>query len=79
MTDILLYLKKHHNFYFIIVIYLMSSKKSGSQILEEKVIKLDTKNQNLKNKKIYFDSDWTEVKIGYDENTWVGFVEIISE
>ncbi|MEI7918955.1 MAG: hypothetical protein WCH65_01745 [bacterium] len=35
--------------------------------------------QTLKNKKIYFDSDGTEIKIGYDEQTGVGFVEIISE
>jgi len=37
------------------------------------------KKQNLKNKKIYFDSDWTEVRIGYDQETWIGFVEIISD
>ncbi len=35
--------------------------------------------QNLKNKKIYFDSDGTEVKIGYDEETGTGFVELITE
>ncbi|MEI6671992.1 MAG: hypothetical protein WCL02_01135 [bacterium] len=34
--------------------------------------------QKLNNKKIYFDSDGTEIKIGYDEKTGVGFVELIS-
>jgi len=32
-----------------------------------------------KNKKIYFNSDGTEIKIGYDDETGVGFVEIVSE
>ena len=35
--------------------------------------------QNLKNKKIYFDSDGTQIKIGYDDTTGIGFVEISSE
>lgn len=35
--------------------------------------------QTLNNKKIYFNSEWTEIKIGYDENTSIWFVEIISE
>ena len=35
--------------------------------------------QNIKNKKIYFDADGTEIKIGYDEETGIGFVEIIKE
>ena len=41
--------------------------------------KIETQKQNLNNKKIYFDSDGTEIKIGYDEQTGVGFVEIIKE
>ena len=45
---------------------------------EEKII-MDSTKQNLNNKKIYFDSDGTEIKIGYDDQTGVGFVEIISE
>lgn len=36
-----------------------------------------TDKQNISNKKIYFDSDGTEIKIGYDEKTGIGFVEII--
>ena len=36
-----------------------------------------TQIQNLKNKKIYFDADGTEIKIGYEEQTGAGFVEII--
>ncbi len=50
-----------------------------SQPNSDKYVIIDNKKQNLKNKKIYFDSDWTEVKIGYDEETWIGFVEIISD
>ena len=42
-------------------------------------ITLDTNQQNLKNKKIYFDSDGTQIKIGYDDTTGIGFVEITSE
>ncbi|MFA6256655.1 MAG: hypothetical protein WC606_05795 [Candidatus Absconditabacterales bacterium] len=44
------------------------------EIKEEKITL-----QNLKNKKIYFDTDGTEIKIGYDEKTGIGFVEIIAE
>ena len=55
-----------------------SNKKIKLPLLEEKII-LDIRSQSLKNKKIYFDSDWTEVKIGYNEETWIGFVEIISD
>lgn len=46
---------------------------------EEKIILHTTPKQNLNNKKIYFDSDGTEIKIGYDDQTGIGFVEIISE
>lgn len=42
-------------------------------------IMLDSSKQNIKNKKIYFDADGTEIKIGYDEEKGTGFVEIISE
>ena len=35
--------------------------------------------QNLNNKRIYFDSEGSEIKIKYDETTGLGFVEIISE
>ncbi|EKD25095.1 MAG: hypothetical protein ACD_80C00118G0004 [uncultured bacterium (gcode 4)] len=48
----------------------------GEEIYQEK-IHLHTNKQNLNNKKIYFDSDGTEIKIWYDEETGVGFVEII--
>ncbi len=44
---------------------------------DEKTVSLNVPKQNLKNKKIYFDSDGTEIKIGYDKETGVGFVEII--
>ncbi len=54
----------------------MTAKKEYQH--QEQVV-LDTKTQNLKNKKIYFDSNWTEVKIGYDEEKGIGFVEIVSE
>ncbi|AHB41854.1 hypothetical protein P148_SR1C00001G1076 [candidate division SR1 bacterium RAAC1_SR1_1] len=57
----------------------MSSNSDNPQILSEEKIVLDTKTQSLKNKKIYFDSDGTEVKIGYDDETGIGFVEIISD
>jgi len=43
---------------------------------EEKII-LHPNKKNLNNKKIYFDSDGTEIKIGYDDETGVGFIEII--
>ncbi len=40
-------------------------------------IVLYTPKQDLRNKKIYFDANGTEVKIWYDDETGVGFVEII--
>lgn len=46
---------------------------------DEKTVSLDAPKKNLKNKKIYFDADGTEVKIGYDEETGTGFVELITE
>jgi len=55
------------------------SDNTPSYKKDEKAVSLDVPKQNLKNKKIYFDSDGTEIKIGYDEQTGVGFVEIISE
>jgi len=45
--------------------------------LSENEVILNSKKQKISNKKIYFDSDGTEIKIGYDEKTGVGFVEII--
>ncbi|MEI6774603.1 MAG: hypothetical protein WCL18_07650 [bacterium] len=42
-------------------------------------IKFHSAQQNIKNKKIYFDSNGTEIKIGYDDETGIGFVELISE
>lgn len=57
----------------------MSQHKNIIVPLSEEKIILDTKTQCLKNKKIYFDSDWTEIKIGYDEEKWIGFVEIVSD
>lgn len=35
--------------------------------------------QKLQNKKIYFDADNTQVNIGYDAETWVGFVQLTKE
>jgi|GEM_PF-2767043 len=43
----------------------------------EEKITIDSTKQNISNKKIYFDSDGTEIKIGYDDQTGVGFIEII--
>ena len=40
-------------------------------------IDIDGSKKNLANKKIYFDSEWSEIKIGYEDETGVGFVEII--
>lgn len=45
----------------------------------ENTISLNIQKQKISNKKIYFDTDGTEIKIGYDEQAGVGFVEIISE
>ena len=45
----------------------------------EKEIILNSTKQKISRKKIYFDSDGTEIKIGYDEKTGIGFVELISE
>lgn len=58
--------------------YIITIKMDVKDWYDQK-IELDNHKQNLKNKKIYFDSDGTEIKIGYDEQTWVGFVEIISD
>ena len=55
---------------------------TGSEIPEknnDSNIHLYSEQQNLKNKKIYFDSNGTEIKIGYDDETGIGFVELISE
>ncbi|MCX6824958.1 MAG: hypothetical protein NTY80_01925 [candidate division SR1 bacterium] len=52
-----------------------NKKNSGDS---KKIVVRDIK-QNINNKKIYFDSDGTEIKIGYDEETGVGFVEIIGK
>lgn len=63
----------------------MHMKASTKKIITESKkgskdkISLHTQKQNLSNKKIYFDSDGTEIKIWYDEETGTGFVEIISE
>ena len=57
----------------------MSSNINNSELVSDKKIVLDDNKQNLKNKKIYFNSDGTEIKIGYDDETGVGFVEIITE
>jgi len=44
---------------------------------EEKIVL--TNPQKIQNKKIYFEAEWTQVKIGYDEATGVGFVQLIKE
>lgn len=46
---------------------------------DENTVSLNSPKQKIPNKKIYFDSDGTEVKIGYDEETGTGFVELITE
>ncbi len=51
---------------------------SNKKISEEKII-IDNTHQKIANKKIYFDSDKTEIKIGYNEEIGIGFVEFISE
>lgn len=55
----------------------MKKKASSNDISSENEIILTTSKQNLKNKKIYFDSEGTHIEIGYDDTTGVGFVEII--
>jgi len=55
------------------------TEKSLSYPKSNKNVALNVPKQNISNKKIYFDSDGTEIKIGYDEQTGIGFVEIISE
>jgi hypothetical protein len=46
--------------------------------VSEEQLTIDIPKQKFKNKKIYFDSDGTEIKIGYDEKTGIGFVEVIA-
>ena len=46
---------------------------------DEVAIISDPNKPTLNNKKIYFDAEWTQVKIGYDEVTGVGFVQLIRE
>jgi hypothetical protein len=57
----------------------MTYSSQASPTSSQEKVTLDTKKQNLKHKKIYFDSDGTEIKIGYDDETGIGFVEIISD
>jgi hypothetical protein len=56
---------------------MISSNSKDSELISDKKIVLNENKQNIKNKKIYFNSDGTEIKIGYDDETGVGFVEII--
>lgn len=56
----------------------MSTTQQGDKN-EESTIVLDGSHQTIANKKIYFDPEGAEVKVGYDQTTGVGFVEIISE
>ncbi len=51
----------------------------STHTMPENEIILNSTKQKISNKKIYFDSDGTEIKIGYDEKTGIGFVELISE
>ncbi|MCX6824138.1 MAG: hypothetical protein NT085_03340 [candidate division SR1 bacterium] len=46
---------------------------------DEVTILSDTDKPTLNNKKIYFDAEGTQVKIGYDEATGVGFIQLIKE
>ncbi len=55
----------------------MKKQTSSNDISSENEIILTTSKQKLKNKRIYFDSEWTHIEIGYDDVTGVGFVEII--
>ena len=56
----------------------MTTEKNIDVSNENNLI-LHNKKQNISNKKIYFNADGTEIKIGYDDETGVGFVEIISD
>ena len=57
----------------------MTTSPINDKTSEEKITINNIKQKNIANKKIYFDSDGTEVKIWYDNETGVGFVEIISD
>ena len=54
-----------------------SKQPSDKDNSSSNAIDINTPKQNLNNKKIYFNSDGTEIKIGYNDETGVGFVEII--
>ena len=58
-------------------LFIQDMTDTRSQSTEEQIALSDK--QNLQNKKIYFDADGTQVKIGYDEETGVGFVQLITE
>lgn len=64
---------------FYIIGDLQMTDNTPSYRTDEKTGSLNVPKQNLKNKKIYFDSDGTEIKIGYDDETGTGFVELITE
>lgn len=57
----------------------MSDTNNKNQDSSKESIIFTTNKQKITNKKIYFDVDGTEIKIGYDDQTGVGFVEIVSE
>lgn len=56
----------------------MKKKDIIVDAISENEVIINPAKQKINNKKIYFDSDGTEIKIGYDEKTGVGFVELIS-
>lgn len=56
----------------------MNEKIQGDEN-EDIDIVLDSTTTKIPNKKIYFDPEGTHVKIGYDEETGVGFVQLIKE
>jgi hypothetical protein len=55
---------------------MVESQHSKTKPSTEKMV-VNIVKQNISNKKIYFDADGTEIKIGYDDETGTGFIEII--
>ena len=53
--------------------------KSEERPKERIEIHSETNKKHFKNKKIYFDSNESEIKIGYNDETGIGFIEIIDK
>jgi len=73
-----IYSLNYTNIFYLLWLKAMKKQASSNDTYSENEIILTTPKQKLKNKKIYFDSDGTEIKIGYDEKTGIGFVEVIT-